>query len=357
MRDRRSRGGKKTAAASWLRARLGFRKSPQPRRSPGAVERREVSGGARVRVKRPVAGHGGHPGVGSTSPGTRSPGQRGRERRRRKTGALSFLFKMRKRESTGTVVDPRMAERVQEVRETEEKRAFKHAIWLLSVMAVAGLGVWLAHSPYLTVQELTVEGQSRSQALQQIERAGLFRGTPMVSIDVESLRNAVLADPWVDEVTVRREWPNTVVVSITERHPVAWVLTGEGWQATAADGVILKVDPEELMPHISGLAGSVLEHSDPAVGPALTFAERLRSDLRVGALIEIHGRQITAQVAGRIVRLGRATDLDRKADVLGVLVDFHSDPGNVINLFSALRPAIYKAPATYDPPSEIEVQY
>ena len=255
---------------------------------------------------------------------------------------LSPKRRKRKKQGDERALDPRIAERAERVREKEESQAFKRAVWLLSAMTVVGMGIWLLHSPYLAVQEVSVSGEVASTASQRVVKGGLIEGAPMFSVDTESVREVVLSDPWVAAVEVRKEWPNTVSVAVEERYPVAWVLTGDGWRALSLDSVSLEVDPEQVMPHITGLAGAPLDLAHPSIGPALDFVEHLRPDLRLGAVIEIHGRQVTAEVAKRVVRLGRPADLDEKANVLVVLVDDHTDPGMVINLFSPLRPAVYR---------------
>lgn len=254
---------------------------------------------------------------------------------------LFSLFR-RKKKGADLTVDPRIAERALRIKDKEEKKAFKRAVWLLGVMTALGIGIWVAHSPYVTVERLVISGQDSSSALQSLESAGIRPGVPMISIDEEAVRQVLLSDPWIAEVEVSKEWPRTVRVAIRERYPVAWALTGQGWRAMALDAVALDVDSEELFPHVTGLAGVPLELSNPVLEPALLFLDHLRSDLRVGTVLEIHGAQITAEVAGRIARLGGAVDLEEKARVLSVLIDHHTDPGSVINLFSSRRPAVHR---------------
>ena len=255
---------------------------------------------------------------------------------------LSSKRRRRKEESDKAALDPRIAERARRVREKEESQAFRRAVWLLSAMTLVGVGIWLLHSPYLAVQRVLVSGEVVSTASQRVVKSGVIEGAPMFSVDTDLIREVVLSDPWVSAVEVRKEWPNTVSVAVEERHPVAWLLTAEGWRALSLDGVALDVDPEQVMPRITGLAGAVVDPAHPSIGPALEFVDYLRPDLRLGAFIEIHGQQVTAEVAKRIVRLGRPADLDEKANVLVVLVDDYTDPGSVINLFSPLRPAVYR---------------
>ncbi|MDE0601210.1 MAG: FtsQ-type POTRA domain-containing protein [bacterium] len=255
---------------------------------------------------------------------------------------LSSKKRRRKEESDKAALDPRIAERARRVREKEESQAFRRAVWLLLAMTLVGVGIWLLHSPYLAVQRVLVSGEVVSTVSQRVANSGLIEGAPMFSVDTDLIREVVLSDPWVSAVEVRKEWPNTVSVTVEERSPVAWLLTAEGWRALSLDGVALDVDPEQVMPRITGLAGAVLDPAHPSIGPALEFVDHLRPDLRLGAVVEIHGQQVTAEVAKRVVRLGRPAHLDEKANVLVVLVDDYTDPGSVINLFSPLRPAVYR---------------
>ena len=275
----------------------------------------------------------------------RNPTTRDGNVRRLISWRLSVLFRRmrrRKGQHNEPQLDPRIEERARRVREKEENLAVRRAVWLLGVMTVVGVVIWFLHSPYLAVQRVVVTGEVDSAVSERVVAGGLIEGAPMFSVDTESIREVVLSDPWVGSAEVEKEWPNTVSVTVEERYPVAWVLSSEGWRALSLDGVALDVDPEQVMPHITGLAGAVLDLSHPSIGPALEFVEHLRPDLRLGTVIEIHGQQVTAEVAKRIVRLGRASDLDEKASVLVVLVDDYTDPGSVINLFSPLRPAVYR---------------
>ena len=325
------REGLSPVASGWS-SRPGGGFDDSPRRAPSP---HQAFSAGREGPKKSRSTRAGRKAIRPREPGSAGSGKL-------KKSPFAFLKRRKKKSETDDTVDPRIAERARRIKEKEERTAFKKAVWLLGVMTVVGIGVWVAHSPYLTVERVVISGQASSSALQRIEGAGVRQGVPMISIDEDSLRQAVLADPWVVEVEISREWPDTVRIEVRERYPVAWALTATGWRAVSLDGVALDVDSEELLPHVTGLAGVPLELSNPGLEPTLEFIDNLRPDLRVGTVVEIHGSQFTAEVAGRIARLGRAIHLEEKAKVLGVLIDHHTDPGSVINLFSPLRPAVYR---------------
>ncbi|MDE2461473.1 MAG: cell division protein FtsQ/DivIB [Gammaproteobacteria bacterium] len=84
----------------------------------------------------------------------------------------------------------------------------------------------LLAGPALT--QLVISGQLehvQPQAVQSAVRAAL--GSGFFSTQVDKVQSAVAALPWVASVSVRRSWPHTVYVDITEEQPlVRW--NGDG---------------------------------------------------------------------------------------------------------------------------------
>lgn len=92
----------------------------------------------------------------------------------------------------------------------------------LFVLLVAGLAdkalAWLDKP----VNEVSISGQMRyldGQALaSQLAKEVKM---PILSLDLRSLRDVTLANPWVHTAEVRRQWPAALHVSVAEQVPVA----------------------------------------------------------------------------------------------------------------------------------------
>jgi cell division protein FtsQ len=72
-----------------------------------------------------------------------------------------------------------------------------------------------------------------------------------LQIDLMRIKKAVLNDPWVESVTLTRQWPDTLVVKITEQKPIArW---GEGFLNHRGD-IIAEAEDARLknLPYLSG---------------------------------------------------------------------------------------------------------
>lgn len=107
----------------------------------------------------------------------------------------------------------------------------------LLILSVAAIGV--VRSPYFAADHLTVEGADRLTPARVLRIGGLEPGQNVVTMDTEAAERRLEADPWIASASVTTELPDTVVVRIDERAPVAAVRTLEGWDVVAADGVVL----------------------------------------------------------------------------------------------------------------------
>jgi cell division protein FtsQ len=53
------------------------------------------------------------------------------------------------------------------------------------------------------------------------EKLVVYPGQNFFSLDIEQMRSSLIADPWIDQVTVQRRWPDRLVVNMKERRAFA----------------------------------------------------------------------------------------------------------------------------------------
>jgi len=118
--------------------------------------------------------------------------------------------------------------------------AWTLAICLVALPVVAVLNGWIAGDRW-PMRRLDVSGPFARVSAEQVRAAVL----PQVkdgffAIQMEPIRNAVAALPWVERVEVRKRWPDQLIVSLTEHRPFArWgrdKLLSEHGQIFAAPG-------------------------------------------------------------------------------------------------------------------------
>ncbi|GAA0220083.1 cell division protein FtsQ/DivIB [Cryptosporangium japonicum] len=193
-----------------------------------------------------------------------------------------------------------------------------------AVVAVSSVAVWaLLGSALLGVRTITVRGE-RTVTFEQVARAAAIPvGTPLARLDTAAAANRIGALPAVASVQVRRAWPNTVVVTISERRAVAVAGRGRGFVLLDAEGFPFRTvmaRPGEL----PLVRVSDPKPGDPATRAALTVASALTPELRELTSVVVAGNSQRVEVRltdERVVFWGTAADSPRKAKIATALLE------------------------------------
>lgn len=139
-----------------------------------------------------------------------------------------------------------------------ESRPVLHRVFtgLLAAALLAGAAwgiITLRDPATLPIKAVKIEGRFThvtTQALQQAVADAATGG--FLSVDVDAIRRAALSLPWVHSVGVRRMWPDTLRLTVTEQIAVArW---GEQGLINSA-GDVFTPDPSSFPPGLPELRG------------------------------------------------------------------------------------------------------
>ncbi|HEX5055355.1 MAG TPA: cell division protein FtsQ/DivIB [Gammaproteobacteria bacterium] len=161
--------------------------------------------------------------------------------------------------------------RMQVVRRSEisdEQRQLRR-LWLQRMALITGLvlvtavpAAWLIkrYAQSFEVQAVTIEGEFHNEQAHEIELALLpYVKGDFFTADLVNARAALLELSWIRDVSLKRRWPNRIIVKIEEQVPVAV------WNKTLflndAAGIFKHryVDPTLSLPSLSGPEGSEAE--------------------------------------------------------------------------------------------------
>ena len=102
---------------------------------------------------------------------------------------------------------------------------------LAGFLLLASAIAWLGRSPALPLRAIDLEGEVQRNSVATLRANVMPRlSGNFFSVDVERVRTAFEAVPWVRQASVRRVWPDRLVVRIEEHQPVAL------WRGKLADG-------------------------------------------------------------------------------------------------------------------------
>lgn len=123
--------------------------------------------------------------------------------------------------------------------------------FLASVLVLGVLGTGLIYSyrlitttPALGLTEISVSGNQRLAYGQVLEIAGLRLGQNSLGVNVTRVESALSQNPWVEFVTVRRELPDKLFITLVERQPSFWVRQdGQLYFADGEGKIITQLSP------------------------------------------------------------------------------------------------------------------
>jgi len=158
--------------------------------------------------------------------------------------------------------------------------------WRAAFFALAGFGVaaalaWvLFGSRLLVVKSETVTGTHLITQAQVLAAADIPPGTPLIRVNTAQVAQRVETIRQVASATVSRDWPDRLVITVTERVPVVAVrMTSGGFDLVDPAGVIVRwsqVRPAGLPLYLTSLTGGAL-HGDPGVASTAAVLAELPS--------------------------------------------------------------------------------
>jgi cell division protein FtsQ len=203
-----------------------------------------------------------------------------------------------------------------------------------------GVGTWLllSVSGLANVEDVTVTGLSTVPEQSVRDAAAVTTGGPLIAVDTAGIAQRVAAVEGVASVYVRRAWPHTVEVNVTERVPVALWQNPQGMFEVDGTGLAYRRAPEPP-PALPRLVFTGVAPQDPSTAAALAVLHDLTDPLRAQvATVDVAGTKVTLGLTdGRSVRWG---DPDRSPDKIAVLGALLGQPGSVYDISSPDLPTV-----------------
>lgn len=222
------------------------------------------------------------------------------------------------------------------------RRALAGWVFKIVVLVVLGVGAYVGmrevferfffSNPDYTLTRVNFELDGVLTREEALAETGLREGENIFSVDLARVEAVLRAIPMVKSVSIERELPGTISVTIVSRDPVAWVAPegeqtgfspGAGSLMVDAGGVLMearRVQPEFFhLPVIYGVRGDNLRAGEPLHSDDLRNALRLLTVVanRPDSLLKIRSIDISRGWAMEIYS-------DQKARILMAPADMES---------------------------------
>ncbi len=214
-------------------------------------------------------------------------------------------------------IDPRIRARRIEVRRDEGRRRLRRLGFLATAVLLLAVGYGVVHSPLLGVRKLRVSGGEHTPASLILRASGLRRGAAMVDVSTVTAERRIEALPWVAKARVRKSWPGTIRIDVTERRAVAQVPAGSQWLSVDRSGRVLEMRDERRNDLLAlpwdgppGQPGATLSLSRDLLALAAALPPAFETKVEG---VQGSGSSIALELAGgATVRLGDGAALRQK---------------------------------------------
>jgi cell division protein FtsQ len=220
----------------------------------------------------------------------------------------------------------RKTERKQRERKRHRQgQVIRQVLLAMAVLALVAAAVWggfeLLRSSWFAATTVQIVGAEQLDAGQVRKVAAIAADESVVLLTTSQVRRRLLKNPWIADLHIEKRLPHTIIITIGERSPQAFIKVGEQTWLVSRDGRWLGVYDSEaqLVLDPEGLQAAV-----PLKSTGVVAVEELATDLKLkpqmGALARGEVlenllailRGLTSGLRARVVRAA-AADLTRTA--------------------------------------------
>ncbi len=118
-------------------------------------------------------------------------------------------------------------------------------------------------STYFESKAVVIKGAYRLSKKDIMEQAQVKMGANILSVNLTLAKNRLQAHPWIASASVRREFPDTVIIEIKEHRPIAVVNMEQRYLMNINGELFKRWSPEDSvgLPVINGLTGTDIAFS------------------------------------------------------------------------------------------------
>jgi cell division protein FtsQ len=227
--------------------------------------------------------------------------------------------------------DLKHAEKARRAYERGEARRFtrrsrrRRITWLVSgvsLLLVVGFVTGAVYSPLLSLKTIRIEGASRVSAASVRAAVEGQIGRPLALVDFDSITRALGTFPLIRSFVTETVPPDTLIIRIAERAPIATLATSSGFSVVDPAGIVID-SAAERQPGFPLIELGSATKASPAFSAAVGVLLALPSDLlkKVDTVTAQTSDDVTLVLTGgQSVVWGSAEQSALKAKVLAAVI-------------------------------------
>lgn len=152
------------------------------------------------------------------------------------------------------------AERFQYARKEKNPMSGLGFIGLLLVLIILIAGLLLIKSSYFSVGSVIVEGNKYVSVEEVYRIADIPASINIFNLNTGNIKTRLMHDLRIAETNVSRQFPGTIIITIKERKPIAYVASNYGFLELDGQGVVLAIYKNIKQVNVPMITGIRLEN-------------------------------------------------------------------------------------------------
>lgn len=147
------------------------------------------------------------------------------------------------------------------IRKKKKRKKKNYLLRLLVIIAVGVSLYFLITSELFDISSVKIENNNYYTVEQVKDKAGIKIGENIFKLKKSQIKNKLLKDPYFENVQIKRKFPSTVIVDVTERIEKVAVPNDSVYIIIDPNGLVLK--ESQIKPKITMLEGLTLKKAKP----------------------------------------------------------------------------------------------
>jgi cell division protein FtsQ len=222
---------------------------------------------------------------------------------------------------------PRLARRRAAVGREAGRRRLVILLTVLALLTIVVIGYAAVHSSLFEARHVRIAGNLETTDQQILVASGLLAHPALVDVDVANDEAAIERLPWIATAVVHREWPDSVLITVTERNPVAkFALGAHRYGVVDETGRLLEISARPpsglVMLKVAAttvVPGQSLPRADALLAKVASFVPVSILDA-IKTVGDTAGGVVVVLRSGARAELGQASDLAAKMTALATML-------------------------------------
>lgn len=141
----------------------------------------------------------------------------------------------------------------------EEVRKPTHfGVYFIIILVVAVVAVVLISWDKFTVREIEINGIEKVNYLEVIHLSKIEYMSNIFTIDLKEVESNIEQNPILDVIDTKRNLPDTIIITVVEREPIAAIKTGDKYIVIDKDLTVLGIHETSSTPDKSEIVGTAV---------------------------------------------------------------------------------------------------